>query len=91
MAPTAFLYARSTTPHLIATSWVSTPSDVLEEHDGPMLKHGLCEASRPHGDADGQELHGEKIILPRHKVDWPDGERLEMRFVEFRMPVVEAR
>ncbi len=46
--------------------------DVLEEHDGPMLRHGL------------QELHDHKIILPRHKSDWPDRERLEMRHEEFR-------
>ncbi len=57
--------------------------DVLEEHDGPMLKHGL------------QELHDHKIILPRHKSDWPDRERLEWRHEEFRGttptgPVIET-
>jgi putative restriction endonuclease len=46
--------------------------DVLKEHDGPMLKHGL------------QELNGQKIILPRSKKDWPDKERLDWRHEEFR-------
>ncbi len=46
--------------------------DVLEEHDGPMLKHGL------------QELHGKKIILPRSPKDWPDKSRLDTRYEEFR-------
>lgn len=32
-----------------------------------MLKHGL------------QELHGQRIIPPKHKSDWPDKERLEWR------------
>ena len=43
----------------------------MEEHDGPMLRHGL------------QELHDHKIILPHHKTDWPDRERLEVRRGEF--------
>jgi len=51
---------------------VEVRGDVLEEHDGPMLKHGL------------QELHGQKIVLPTHKKDWPDRERLEWRHEEFR-------
>ncbi len=51
---------------------IEVRSDVLQEHDGPMLKHGL------------QELHGQKIILPRHKSDYPDKERLEWRYEEFR-------
>ncbi len=41
-------------------------------HNGPVLRHGL------------QELHGHKIILPKHKSDCPDKERLEVRFGEFR-------
>ena len=51
---------------------IEVRGDVLREHDGPMLKHGL------------QELHGQKIILPKHKSDWPDRERLEWRYEEFR-------
>ena len=46
--------------------------DILEEIDGPILKHGI------------QELHGQKIILPKRKADWPNQEALEWRFVQFR-------
>ncbi|HWV58456.1 MAG TPA: HNH endonuclease [Longimicrobiales bacterium] len=46
--------------------------DVLEEIDGPMLRHGL------------QELHGERIQLPRRPVDRPDRELLAERFERFR-------
>jgi putative restriction endonuclease len=45
--------------------------DILEEVDGPMLKHGL------------QSLHDSNIILPKHKALWPDKERLEIRFGHF--------
>ena len=51
---------------------IKVRTDVLQEHDGPMLKHGL------------QELHSQKIILPTRKKDWPDRERLEWRYEEFR-------
>ena len=50
---------------------IKVRDDVMEEHDGPMLRHGL------------QELHDHKIILPHHKTDWPDRERLEVRRGEF--------
>jgi putative restriction endonuclease len=50
---------------------IKVRDDILDEHDGPMLKHGL------------QEHHGQKIILPKHKSDWPDRERLERRHEEF--------
>ena len=63
---------------------IKVREDVLDEHDGPMLKHGLCEASRPQKSADGQELHDHKIILPHGKSDWPDRERLEWRHEKFR-------
>ena len=46
--------------------------DVLEEHDGPMLKHGL------------QELHGERIVLPRRPGDRPNAEFLAIRYEAFR-------
>lgn len=46
--------------------------DVLEEIDGPMLKHGI------------QELHGQRLILPGSKGEWPDRNRLASRFEEFR-------
>ncbi|WP_284295087.1 HNH endonuclease [Luteimicrobium album] len=45
--------------------------DLLEEIDGPMLKHGL------------QEMHGQTINVPRRRVDRPDPERLAERFATF--------
>lgn len=45
--------------------------DLLAEHDGPMLKHGI------------QEMHGRKIILPNKKSDLPDRARLSAKFEEF--------
>lgn len=46
--------------------------DVLEEHDGPMLQHGL------------QELQGSRITLPRREEQHPNREYLEERFRRFR-------
>lgn len=46
--------------------------DVLNEIDGPMLKHGL------------QELHGGEIIAPRRKADRPNRDYLAERFHEFQ-------
>ena len=37
-----------------------------------MLKHGI------------QQMHNQKIILPGKKSHWPDRERLERRFAEFK-------
>jgi putative restriction endonuclease len=45
---------------------------VLEEHDGPMLRHGL------------QELDGSRIILPARLADRPDPDRLAQRFELWR-------
>jgi putative restriction endonuclease len=45
--------------------------DVLDEHDGPMLKHGL------------QELHQQSIVLPRSAAHRPKQEYLEERFAAF--------
>jgi putative restriction endonuclease len=45
---------------------------VLEERDGPMLKHGL------------QELDGSRIILPARTADLPDRERLAQRFERWK-------
>lgn len=47
-------------------------ADVLEEIDGPMLKHGL------------QELHGSTIHLPRSPSKRPLRESLERRYERFR-------
>lgn len=44
---------------------------LLEEIDGPMLKHGL------------QEMHGRQINLPRRRADKPDRELLAWRFEHF--------
>lgn len=46
--------------------------DILEETDGPMLKFGI------------QLLDNNKIILPKYKSDWPDRERLEERYQQFK-------
>jgi putative restriction endonuclease len=46
--------------------------DVLEEHDGPMLLHGL------------QEMHGARIQLPRRAADRPNPEYLAERYERFR-------
>jgi putative restriction endonuclease len=45
---------------------------VLDEEDGPVLKHGL------------QGLHQSRIILPRAKGMYPDPRRLEARYTDFR-------
>ncbi len=46
--------------------------DILSEKDGPMLRHGI------------QQLHNQKIILPKSKLFWPDQNRLEVRYNRFR-------
>ena len=50
-------------------------SDILSEIDGPMLKYGL------------QSMDGNQLILPYHKRDYPDPERLETRYERFRKAV----
>ena len=45
--------------------------DVLDEVDGPMLRHGL------------QGMHQSKLILPRASQSYPDQRRLEARYAEF--------
>jgi putative restriction endonuclease len=52
---------------------VEIREDILEEEDGPMLRHGL------------QELHGQSlIIIPRAAELRPDPERLEERYRAFQ-------
>ncbi len=46
--------------------------DILRETDGPMLKHGI------------QELQDLKIILPSMRREWPDRDRLAVRYDQFR-------
>ena len=50
---------------------VKIRDDILQEHDGPMLRHGL------------QELEGSSLILPSDIKNWPDKERLALRFEGF--------
>lgn len=50
---------------------VAINRDLLEEVDGPMLKHGL------------QEMHGRVLTLPERQVDRPDRERLAWRWERF--------
>lgn len=45
--------------------------DLLEEIDGPMLKHGL------------QEMHGRRLTIPRRRTDRPDRDLLAWRFERF--------
>jgi putative restriction endonuclease len=51
---------------------VEVRRDVLDESDGPMLRHGL------------QEAHGARLLVPRSPTDRPDRERLEERYELFR-------
>ncbi len=44
---------------------------VLQKVDGPMLSMGL------------QSFHGKKILLPRTQKEWPDADRLDVRFKKF--------
>lgn len=46
--------------------------DLMQEIDGPMLRHGL------------QEMDGRLIVLPERRVDQPSKERLAERFDEFK-------
>jgi putative restriction endonuclease len=55
------------TPDLI----VRINQRLLDEVDGPMLKHGL------------QQMHGSRISVPRNQADKPDPERLERRYEVF--------
>ncbi len=50
---------------------IKVRTDILHEIDGPMLKYGL------------QSLNDQRLILPVRKADWPDQERLEVRFGKF--------
>ncbi len=50
---------------------VRVRADILDEHDGPMLRHGF------------QEMHGVQMLTPRREEQRPDPLRLEERFAEF--------
>lgn len=45
--------------------------DLLDEIDGPMLRHGL------------QDMHGRPLALPRRLADYPSKERLAEKFTSF--------
>ncbi|NMB19996.1 MAG: hypothetical protein GX979_03960, partial [Firmicutes bacterium] len=45
--------------------------DLLEEIDGPMLRHGI------------QEIHKKQLILPTKQVEQPDRDRLALRYEQF--------
>jgi len=51
---------------------IEISKEVLEEVDGPVLRHGL------------QGLHQIQIILPKSRSLYPDPKRLEARYEEFR-------
>ncbi|NJP93677.1 HNH endonuclease [Nonomuraea sp. FMUSA5-5] len=51
---------------------IEVRSDILQEIDGPMLKHGL------------QAMHQHKLALPRRRSDHPDPLLLEERYEKFR-------
>lgn len=44
---------------------------LLEEIDGPMLRHGL------------QDMHGRPLTLPQKKADWPSRDRLAEKYGQF--------
>src|ERR1035437_96785 len=46
-------------------------TDLLIETDGPMLRYGI------------QSLNNANLILPSNKINWPDKERLEIRYSAF--------
>lgn len=50
---------------------ITIDADLLNEIDGPMLRHGLR-------DMDGMEL-----VLPERKIDYPSRDALERRYGEF--------
>ena len=50
---------------------IKVREDILEEIDGPMLKHGI------------QAMQNTKIALPGKRHDWPDQERLDQRYKQF--------
>lgn len=53
-------------------SVIEIPTEILREHDGPMLRHGL------------QEANGRTLLLPRRDEDRPAAEFLEERYEQFR-------
>ncbi|WP_431805225.1 HNH endonuclease [Microbacterium sp. bgisy203] len=50
---------------------VRIDQELLDEIDGPMLRHGL------------QDMHGKRIVLPSSRAAYPDRDRLAKRFEMF--------
>lgn len=50
---------------------IKVRKDVLDEIDGPMLKHGI------------QEMHNQKLILPASKMNYPNKDKLAWRYDKF--------
>jgi putative restriction endonuclease len=48
---------------------------LLEIHDGPFLELGL------------KSIAGTQIVMPRRRADWPDQDRLALRFEQFKTAV----
>ena len=46
--------------------------EVLDEEDGPMLQHGL------------KGLHNTKLYLPKHKIDYPNKNLLDIKYQRFK-------
>lgn len=51
---------------------IKVREDILQETDGPMLKHGI------------QDFQNQRIILPHDKKLWPDQDRLFIKYTKFR-------
>ena len=54
---------------------IQVRADILEEIDGPMLKYGL------------QNMHDQRLSLPRRRADRPNHDLLEERYERFRVAV----
>jgi putative restriction endonuclease len=50
---------------------VHVRQDVLEEHDGPILQHGL------------KDLDGARLLLPHEVKNWPNRDALVQRLEQF--------
>jgi putative restriction endonuclease len=51
---------------------IEVRTDILQETDGPMLKHGI------------QEMDGIPLNLPKRRIDRPNKDAIEQRYADFR-------
>lgn len=49
--------------------------DLLQEIDGPMLRHGI------------QGIHSQRLLLPKKEAERPDRDRLALRYEQFRKAI----